>query len=51
MLVCKEYKISADGEFGINTENAVKDFQEHIQMMIKNNIVSDKIQIYQLQKW
>lgn len=28
--------------------NAVKDFQEHIQMMIKNNIVSDKIQIYQL---
>lgn len=34
----------------INEENynAVKDFQEHIQMMIKNNIVSDKIQIYQL---
>ena len=34
----------------INEENynAVKDFQEHIQMMIKDNIVSDKIQIYQL---
>ena len=34
----------------INEENynAVKDFQEYIQMMIKNNIVSDKIQIYQL---
>lgn len=27
MLVCKEYKISADGEFGINTENAVRDYQ------------------------
>ena len=34
----------------INEENynAVEDFQEHIQMMIKDNIVSDKIQIYQL---
>ena len=34
----------------INNENynAVEDFQEHIQMMIKDNIISDKIQIYQL---
>lgn len=37
MLVCKEYKISADGEFGINTENAVKDFQS------KNRLIVDGI--------
>lgn len=37
MLVCKEYKISADGEFGINTENTVKDFQS------KNRLIVDRI--------
>ena len=37
MLVCKKYKISADGEFGINTENAVKDFQS------KNRLIVDGI--------
>lgn len=34
----------------INEENynAVEDFQEHIQMITKDNTVLDKIQIYQL---
>lgn len=37
MLVCKGYSIEVDSEFGINTENAVKDFQS------KNRLVVDGI--------
>nr|DAV68428.1 MAG TPA: endodeoxyribonuclease I [Caudoviricetes sp.] len=37
MLVCKGYSIEVDSDFGINTENAVKDFQS------KNRLVVDGI--------
>ncbi len=37
MLVCKGYNISVDSDFGINTENAVRDFQS------KNGLVEDAI--------
>lgn len=37
MLVCKGYSIEVDGDFGINTENAVKDFQS------KNRLIVDGI--------
>lgn len=37
MLVCKGYNISVDSDFGINTENAVKDYQS------KNGLVADSI--------
>lgn len=37
MLVCKGYSIEVDSDFGINTENAVKDFQT------KNRLVVDGI--------
>ena len=28
ILYCKGYKIAVDGDFGVNTENAVKDYQQ-----------------------
>lgn len=37
MLACKGYNISVDADFGINTENAVRDFQS------KNNLSVDGI--------
>lgn len=37
MLVCKGYSIEVDGNFGINTENAVKDYQS------KNGLTVDGI--------
>lgn len=37
MLICKGSDISVDGDFGGNTENAVKDFQS------KNRLVVDGI--------
>lgn len=37
MLVCKGYNISVDADFGINTENAVRDFQ------VRNNLSVDGI--------
>lgn len=37
MLVCKGYSIEVDGDFGINTENAVRDYQS------KNGLTVDRI--------
>lgn len=37
MLVCKGYSIEVDGDFGINTENAVRDYQS------KNRLIVDGI--------
>ncbi|HJJ14211.1 MAG TPA: peptidoglycan-binding protein [Clostridiaceae bacterium] len=37
MLACKGYNIEVDSVFGINTENAVRDFQS------KNNLQIDAI--------
>lgn len=37
MLVCKGYSIEVDSDFGINTENAVRDFQA------KNGLIADSI--------
>lgn len=37
MLACKGYNIEVDSVFGINTENAVKDFQS------KNRLIVDGI--------
>lgn len=37
MLVCKGYSIEVDGDFGINTGNAVADFQN------RNGLIADSI--------